>query len=248
MTRWAGIRVALAILGVLALAACGSGSSSTATKVQTTNVLFAFVQPATSAADRDRTADLMQARLRALGAHDAKVDVRDGRLVARGSPSLRRLAAAVEGRGLLEFRPVLAMVAPEGPTAIPSDSPAPVLPSRSGASSAVRYAVGPPALNGGIVSASARNLGGAEGWVVDFTFTREAKRIFNELAADSFPKQPPENSVAIVLDGVVQSAPAFRTPSFSGSVQISGNFTESEAEAIAAALDTGAYPVAVRTV
>ena len=109
------------------------------------------------------------------------------RLLASGSDSVRRLAESVAARGVLEFRPVLALVPPEQTTPILADSPAPVLPSRSGASSAVRYAV-------------------------------------------------------------VQSAPSFRTPSFSGSVQISGNFTEPEAEAIAAALDTGAYPVAVRLV
>ena len=81
-----------------------------------------------------------------------------------------------------------------------------------------------------------------------FSFNDVASARFNGLAAELFPKQSPQNSVAIVLDGVVQTAPAFQTSSFTGAVQISGNFTRAEAEALAAALRTGAYPVAVHLV
>lgn len=255
MRRWAGIWIGVAMLGMLSVAACGSGSGSTTTKVHTTDVVFAFVRPRTTASDRARTAALMQARFRALGARDTKVDLRDGRLVATGPTSLRRLAAAVVGRGLIEFRPVRALLPPAG--ADPrgafqggdiADGTA--LVGRGDASSAPRYLVGPAALTGGVASASAaaRNFGASAGWVVDFSLTRAGKRSFNQLAAASFPQQPPQNSAAIVLDGVVQTAPAFSTPSFNGDVQISGSFTRAEAEALAAVLNTGAFPAVVHRV
>ncbi len=68
------------------------------------------------------------------------------------------------------------------------------------------------------------------------------------MARDQYDQPPPQNSVAFVLDGRVQSAPAFMTSSFDGDVQISGNFTQREAEQLAVVLRSGAYPVAVTQV
>ena len=110
-----------------------------------------------------------------------------------------------------------------------------------------RYQLGPTALTGKLVTgANARFLGGADGWVVDITFNSEGSTKFNALAAASYPKADPQNAVAIVLDGVVQSAPAFRTASFTGNVQISGNFTQTEAEDLATVLKFGSLPVQLK--
>ena len=49
--------------------------------------------------------------------------------------------------------------------------------------------------------------------------------------------------MAIVLDGVVQSAPNVNQPSFSGGVDITGSFKESEAKDLARVLKSGALPV-----
>ncbi len=111
----------------------------------------------------------------------------------------------------------------------------------------IRYELGPTALTGKLVTgADARFLGGADGWVVDITFNSSGSAKFNALAAASFPKTDPQNAVAIVLDGVVQSAPAFRTSSFTGNVQISGNFTQTEAEDLATVLKFGSLPVQLK--
>ena len=110
-----------------------------------------------------------------------------------------------------------------------------------------RYELGPTALTGKLVTgADARFLGGTDGWVVDITFNSDGSTKFNALAAVSFPKPAPQNAVAIVLDGVVQSAPAFRTSSFTGNVQISGNFTQTEAEDLATVLKFGSLPVQLK--
>ena len=121
-----------------------------------------------------------------------------------------------------------------------------VLPTRDGAKGA-RYLLGAAALTGsGVRSARARFLGGTDGWVVLLRLNGEGRDKFNALAKASFPKEAPQNSVAIVLDGVVQSAPAFQTDTFDGDVQISGDFTETEARDLATVLQYGALPVNLR--
>jgi preprotein translocase subunit SecD len=49
--------------------------------------------------------------------------------------------------------------------------------------------------------------------------------------------------MAIVLDGIVQSAPSVNQPSFTGGVDITGAFSESEARDLARVLKSGALPV-----
>jgi preprotein translocase subunit SecD len=71
----------------------------------------------------------------------------------------------------------------------------------------------------------------------------EGREKFNTLAGESFPKPPPQNAVAIVLDGVVQSAPAFNEPEFPGDVVITGDFSRTESEDLARLLRYGALPV-----
>ena len=112
---------------------------------------------------------------------------------------------------------------------------------------APQYQLGPTAFTGkGVSTASARFVGGADGWAVELTLNPLGSKEFNALAAQSFPKSPPQNAVAIVLDGVVQSAPAFRTSSFAGNVQITGNFSQTEAEDLATVLKFGALPVQLK--
>jgi len=57
--------------------------------------------------------------------------------------------------------------------------------------------------------------------------------------------QPPKgcNQIAVVLDGVVQSAPASQADGIAGDTQITGNFTQSEAESLANVLKYGALPL-----
>ena len=75
-------------------------------------------------------------------------------------------------------------------------------------------------------------------WVVDVTFTGSGQKKFTKLTEDTIGKQ-----VAIVLDGVVQSAPTTneRIP---GDASISGSFTQSSANDLANVLKYGALPLA----
>lgn len=119
-----------------------------------------------------------------------------------------------------------------------------VLPGRETGKKAIRYQLGPAALTGKGINTATAQFEPGSGWAVNLELNSDGLAKFNELAAASFQKQPPQNAVSIVLDGVVQSAPAFQTGSFDSSgVQITGDFSESEAKDLATVLRFGALPV-----
>ncbi len=230
----------------MVLAACGSGSGS-GSAVRTARAEFALPASA-SAADVGRVAKRMAARFRALGVGDVGVTAHDHTILVTGDPRASDVAPLVAGRGELTFRPVVA-VYPNG-EGVPRPPPAGVtiLPARDrhGADHGDLLGVAAPVVTGGVVGATASNGSSGNGWVVDIRFRRDAGRAFDRLAAASIELPPPRNEVAIVVDDVVQSAPAFQADSFPDGVQISGGFTAREARALAAAFHSGAYPVAVR--
>jgi preprotein translocase subunit SecD len=137
------------------------------------------------------------------------------------------------------------------PQAIPNTAPADdkadacvVLPGRKQEEqAAVRYFLGPAALTGRETSGAKSEFQQGQGYGVTLSLKDSGRDKFNQLAQESFPRQPPQNSVAIVLDGVVQSAPRFNEPNFPGDVVISGNFTQGEADDLASVLKYGALPV-----
>lgn len=74
----------------------------------------------------------------------------------------------------------------------------------------------------------------------------EGEDLWNALATLCYNRDElcPTGQVAIVLDGVVISAPVVQEPVFTGGqVQITGNFTETEARDLAKILEFGAVPV-----
>ncbi|MEM9606596.1 MAG: protein translocase subunit SecD [Actinomycetota bacterium] len=102
------------------------------------------------------------------------------------------------------------------------------------------YVLAPAALTGEIVdTADAQlnpfNLGD---WQVNLDFTSEGSPAFDALAAQTVGRQ-----LAIVLDGVVYSAPVIQQPNFGGTAVITGNFDEDEAKDLATVLRFGALPI-----
>ncbi|MBW3556707.1 MAG: protein translocase subunit SecD [Actinobacteria bacterium] len=109
-----------------------------------------------------------------------------------------------------------------------------------------RLLLGPAKATGTIVrSARAQPPQGPGDWAVSVELTSKGNELFNQIAAACFDATPecPTKQVAIVLDGVVRSAPAVQERSFSGRVQITGQFSESEAKDLALVLKFGALPV-----
>ena len=170
---------------------------------------------------------------------------------APGDSTTSTSSAATSSTTAATSASTTATTAPAATTPPPNSTPAEdkrnatvILPDRDGK---VRYQLGPTALTGRLVtSASARFNSGGSGWVVVLNFNSVGQKKFNDLAASSYSKSPPQNAVAIVLDGVVQSAPAFQTPNFDGSVEISGNFSQTDAEDLATVLKFGSLPVQLK--
>ncbi len=100
----------------------------------------------------------------------------------------------------------------------------------------VGYVLGPAELTGEAVAEAAATFNNE--WVVNVDLTDEGAVGFDEIAARYFGQQ-----VAIVLDGVVESAPVIRATEFGGTAVISGTFDEDGARDLAVALRFGALPV-----
>ncbi|WP_419839629.1 protein translocase subunit SecD [Candidatus Poriferisodalis sp.] len=98
------------------------------------------------------------------------------------------------------------------------------------------YVLGPAELTGEAVAEAAATFNNE--WVVNVDLTDEGAVGFDEIAARYFGQQ-----VAIVLDGVVESAPVIRATEFGGTAVISGTFDEQGARDLAVALRFGALPV-----
>jgi preprotein translocase subunit SecD len=81
-------------------------------------------------------------------------------------------------------------------------------------------------------------------WFVSLTFTGEGTKAFGDQTARVVSLTAPQNQVAIVLDGLVVSAPRINEAIRGGSAQITGNFTQVEAQDLANVLKYGSLPLA----
>ena len=123
-----------------------------------------------------------------------------------------------------------------------------VLQNKPGGKNAPRYYLGKAGLTGKVVSSAKAEFVSGTGWVVNMNLTDKGSSQWDNLAQQQFHKQ-----VAIVLDGIVQSAPTIQPDqqafsSFGGKAQISGSFTGSEASDLAKLINYGALPVTLKQV
>jgi preprotein translocase subunit SecD len=115
------------------------------------------------------------------------------------------------------------------------------------------YQVGPTFLSGTAVATAQKQFDTQSGWTVKVTLKGGSGGMdtFNEWAGKCYngdPACPSSGSshgrIAIVLDGLVKSAPQVNSPTFTdNNVVISGAFTEGEAGDLALVLRYGALPV-----
>lgn len=77
-------------------------------------------------------------------------------------------------------------------------------------------------------------------YVVNVTFDLAGAQTFADVTRELAPTK---GQIAIVLDGVVNSAPAVQSEIDGGEVSISGSFTAESAQALKTALDSGSLPV-----
>jgi preprotein translocase subunit SecD len=84
----------------------------------------------------------------------------------------------------------------------------------------------------------------ASGWFVSLDFNGDGTKKFGQLTQDVVNLPAPQNQVAIVLDGVVVSAPRINEAILGGQAQITGSFSQIEAQDLANVLKYGSLPLA----
>jgi preprotein translocase subunit SecD len=122
-----------------------------------------------------------------------------------------------------------------------------------------KYILGPQEIPGSDISGAAAALqSGANGtglgqWVVNLSFNGEGASKFTDVTRDLYANlgagatsgvYPDANRFAIVLDGLVESAPGTTSVINGGQATISGSFTQQSATDLANVLNYGALPLA----
>ena len=109
-----------------------------------------------------------------------------------------------------------------------------------------KYILAPAEVLGRQISKASAGLDTQAGsaWYVSLTFNNEGTSAFAALTARVTGLAEPTNQVAIVLDGLVVSSPRITEAIPSGSAQITGSFTQLEAQDLANVLKYGALPLA----
>ncbi|HEX2039190.1 MAG TPA: protein translocase subunit SecD [Acidimicrobiales bacterium] len=216
----------------------------------------------------NQSIEIIRNRVDALGVAEPDISRLGGNIVVQlpGVKDADRALGIVGQTAELRFRPVAEILPPEGfkpstTTTAPADPNAStttttevpttrreddvadqpvVLPEFDDEGNVVaRYRLGPTELTGkALKSARAAFNPDANKWAVSFTMTSEGATQFDELAKRNYRRQ-----VAIVLDGVVKSAPEINATEFKGKGEISGDFSEREAKDLALVLRYGSLPV-----
>ena len=109
-----------------------------------------------------------------------------------------------------------------------------------------RYVLGPAEVLGTQVkkATAAIDQQGSGGWYVALDFNKEGTSKFGAITQRVVSLTAPQNQVAIVLDGLVVSAPRIISAIIGGSAQITGDFTQQEASDLANVLKYGSLPLA----
>jgi protein-disulfide isomerase len=184
--------------------------------------------------DLDRTVSILQNRLQAAGlAATVEKMPRDEVVVGViDTTELASIAATVEAMGKLEFvllpPDLYGTAAGPGSVEIPASGATidPALPAQfTGAD-----------LDLAQVSAAADPTTPGD-WLVNFAFSGDAASRF-----ETWSGQHVNDYFAIVLDGVVESAPYIESKVVGGAGQISGSFTEADAERLASVIKNGQLP------
>ena len=201
----------------------------------------------------NQSIEIIRNRVDALGVAEPEISRQGDNIIVQlpGVKNTKRALEVVGQTAELRFRPVLDPNLPVseegGVKTTPAEEDRPerevVLPEKDGAVVKARYRLGPAELTGKALKTARAEFdtGGTQGWKVNFELNEQGSKAFDDLAARNVGRQ-----VAIVLDGVVQSAPTIQTANFGGSGEITGDFTEGEAKDLALVLRFGALPVELR--
>ena len=108
-----------------------------------------------------------------------------------------------------------------------------------------KYALGPVAVNGTDVSSASAQIGSSGAWQINLNFNSKGAKEFAAVTTKLYAQtaDTPGNMFAIVLDGAVISAPGVEGAITGGTAQITGTFTQQQANDLANQLSYGALPL-----
>ncbi len=110
---------------------------------------------------------------------------------------------------------------------------------------AAKYVLGPTLVDGTEVRNPQAGLRpNTSEWIVTLSFTSQGTKQFGDATTLLVSQTPPRNAFAIVLDGVVVSAPTVNTAIPGGQAEITGSFTQQSANDLANVLRYGSLPLA----
>ncbi|MEN9300837.1 MAG: protein translocase subunit SecD [Actinomycetota bacterium] len=199
--------------------------------------------------------EIIRARVDSLGVAEPEI-ISQGDTVVINLPGVEdqdRALQIVGAQGQVLLRPVIqsGTLDTSSTTTAPANSPDPTDPNATVLLTddlGISYQVGPAQATGDVFENDAQADISSGQWavVVSLRGGAEGEDVWNALTTKCFNREEtcPTGQVAIVLDGVVISAPVVQEPVFTGgTVQISGDFTEEEARDLAKILEFGAVPV-----
>jgi len=111
-----------------------------------------------------------------------------------------------------------------------------------------KYILGPAVVLGTEVKSASAGLASNNGvatggWEVNLSFNGSGRKKFGDVTREMVSKTGDLNRFAIVLDGLVVSAPTTQGAIVDGNAQITGSFTQAEATNLANILKYGALPL-----
>ncbi|MEU5889527.1 protein translocase subunit SecD [Streptomyces sp. NPDC047461] len=108
-----------------------------------------------------------------------------------------------------------------------------------------KYLLGPAAVAGTEVdeAKAVYDTQTAAGWQVTMDFNKSGAKKFADITGQLAQNTQPQNEFGIVLDGQVVSSPTVSQSITGGQAQISGSFTQEEAQSLANMLSYGALPL-----
>lgn len=207
----------------------------------------------------DVAVDIIRARVDSIGVAEPDIRRQGGDIIVElpGVKDGERALELVGRPGFVALRPVLGTLA-ELPEVEGQDTPELGVDDESGSGfypglpdDPAIYLLAPSQTRGDVFSNDAQADIVTGEWSVSVSLNEgEGTTEWNRLASECFYRQEtcPTGQLAIVMDGVVQSAPTVQEPNFAGgSVQITGAFREQDARDLARILQFGSVNIAFDT-
>ena len=192
-----------------------------------------------TAADREATATVLQARIESTGVVGSVVTVEGDTVVVKvpAVANLDQIESLLGMPGSLEF----VLLPPEtyGTAVTPGSKPIPAVGDRIDPALPAQF-TGADLDRSKTVAAADPAVGA---WQIEFTFNEQKSAEFATWSGEHV-----NDYIAIALDGVVQTAPYIQSKIEGGQGIISGTFTAEEARSLAALLRAGSLPYPLRLV